>query len=432
MNPGLTRLLRVLQAIVAAVQLLRTPRESRDTFKGELEQMRRTLAATREELEWELAVSTALRDLSKPLISVETSLGNMAVAVLERARNLTSSPQGYVSAIDTASGVNVGHTTSPVVDGPCQIAEKGINLGRGPDGKYTGLWGHALNTGKPFLTNRPQEHSSAGGYPSGHIEIERFLTVPLMLDGNPAGQIAVANAPRDYTGRDIEALCRLARFYALALQRKESQQRTDAALREKEVLLREIHHRVKNNLQVISSLLNLQAGFIKDERVLELLMDSQNRVRSMALVHEQLHRSKDLSKIHFGDYVRNLAASLFSAYGVRSSNVGLHLDVDEVYLGIDMAIPCGLIIHELASNSLRHGFPKGRRGEVRITVRADAAAPREIVVEDNGVGLKAGTDIQNTKSLGLRLVHILAEQMEARVSHEEGTATRFRVTIPKP
>lgn len=391
----------------------------------------RELSKTREELQWELSVSAAIRDLSKPLISVNTSVAKMAVVVLERALHLTESTDGYISAIDPVTGENVGHSTQSVLASECKLPERPDALLLGPDGKFAGLWGHALNTGKPIIANSPESHPAANGFPEGHIPIRRFLSVPVMLDGKPAGQIALANAPRDYRYRDVKAVRRLARFYALALQRKQSQARTDTALREKEVLLREIHHRVKNNLQVICSLLNLQAGLLSDQQLLDMLKDSQNRVRSMALVHEQLHRSKDLSKILLGDYVRNLVASLVSAYGVPSRKIAVSIDAEELFVGIDTATHLGLIVHELVSNSFRYAYPGERSGVVSISLRTAPDGGVMLCVEDDGIGVPETVDVFNTKSLGLRLVRILAEQMDATLDCERQKGTRFLVTIPK-
>ncbi|MCP5118184.1 MAG: sensor histidine kinase, partial [bacterium] len=192
-----------------------------------------------------------------------------------------------------------------------------------------------------------------------------------------------------------------------------------------------IHHRVKNNLQVISSLLNLQAGNLGDPRALEMLKESQNRVRSMAMVHEQLHRSRNLSKINFGEYVRNLAASLFCSYGVESNRISLRLEIDDIAFGIDTAIPCGLIIQELVSNSLKHAFPDNRSGEIRIALSAGAGGGKVLSVEDDGVGLPANIKCDYTRSLGLRLVRILAEQVDATFAYSKRNGTQFQIEIPE-
>jgi len=200
-----------------------------------------------------------------------------------------------------------------------------------------------------------------------------------------------------------------------------------ASLREKEVLLQEIHHRVKNNLQVISSLLSLQSRHVSDPAALEILKESHNRVRSMALVHETLYQSGDLGRINVAEYVRRLAAHLFSSYGVSPSLVRLAIQIDVVEFGIDTAIPCGLFINELVSNALKHAFPGRRGGEVCIELRRQEDGPFLLKVSDDGVGLPPELDYENTASLGLQLVTTLAAQLEGTLEYAGGNGTTFQL-----
>lgn len=211
-------------------------------------------------------------------------------------------------------------------------------------------------------------------------------------------------------------------------ERKRAEQQTKASLKEKEVLLKEIHHRVKNNLQVISSLLNLQRGSIKDPQTLEIFQESQNRVESMALIHEQLYRSKDLSRIDFADYIRNLVANLFCSYEVRANAITLKINVDNVLLDINAAIPCGLIINELIANSLKYAFPVGKEGEIWIEFNSNNDK-FTLIVADNGVGFPQDLDFQNTNSLGLQLVNALTEQLEGNIELDNSVGTKFIITF---
>ena len=214
-------------------------------------------------------------------------------------------------------------------------------------------------------------------------------------------------------------------------ERKRAEEQIKASLKEKEVLLKEIHHRVKNNLQVISSLLYLQSRNIEDNQTLEMFQDSQHRVRSMALVHERLYQSQDMARVDFAQYVRNLANHLFRSYGVNSNLIRLKINVDDVFLGIDTAIPFGLIINELVSNSLKHAFPDGREGEIRIGLRADDGE-FSLVVSDNGVGFPRDLDFRDTQSLGLRLVNTLVEQLEGTIELDRSDGTAFKITFAEP
>ena len=202
-----------------------------------------------------------------------------------------------------------------------------------------------------------------------------------------------------------------------------------AALEEKDVLLSEIHHRVKNNLEIVSSLLDLQAADFVDEPALRVLRSSQNRIRSMALIHEKLYQSEALARIDFGDYIRTLVADLYNLYGVSPDDIELKIDVDQILLGIDSSIPSGLIINELVSNSLKHAFPADRHGEISIAFRPDDDSQYMLTVGDNGVGFPEGLDFRNTKSLGLRLVNALTAQLKGTIEMDRSGGTAFKITF---
>lgn len=208
-------------------------------------------------------------------------------------------------------------------------------------------------------------------------------------------------------------------------ERKQAEVRLKASLKEKEVLLREIHHRVKNNLQIISSLLNLQSRNLKDEKARDMFKESQVRVRSMALVHEKLYRSEDLSNVDFSEYIRNLAEHLFHVYGVH--DVDLKIDIENVFLDINTAIPCGLIISELISNSLKYAFPKGGGGELKVGLRRDSEEFYKLTVGDSGKGLPEDFDIKSGDSLGLQLVDMLTEQLNGSLSFKHGAGAKFEI-----
>jgi len=211
-------------------------------------------------------------------------------------------------------------------------------------------------------------------------------------------------------------------------ERKQAEENIKASLREKEVLLREIHHRVKNNLQVISSLLNLQSAYIKDKQYAEMLKESQNRIKSMALIHEKLYQSEDLACIDFGRYIKDMTYGLFRSYGVSTAAITPKMDVGDISLQIDAAIPCGLIINELVSNSLKHAFPD-RKGEIAVSLHS-VDGTIELTVSDNGVGIPDTIDFENTETLGLRLVTILAEdQLDGDITLTRGMGTEFRITF---
>ncbi len=205
----------------------------------------------------------------------------------------------------------------------------------------------------------------------------------------------------------------------------------NASLQEKLVLLKEIHHRVKNNLQVISSLLSLQARDIADLRSRELFMNSQNRVQTMALIHERLYQSDDLSKLDFAEYIPTLAESLFSTYKTEHQNIALRVDVEDLLIELDQAIPCGLMINELVTNALKYAFPNMEQGTISIGLRAVEGDTIELNVVDDGIGLPEDISTRSEKSLGLQLINILTRQLRGQLEIKNpDRGTHFCITFP--
>jgi two-component sensor histidine kinase len=209
----------------------------------------------------------------------------------------------------------------------------------------------------------------------------------------------------------------------------EANQKVAASLREKEMLLTEVRHRVKNNLQIIDSLLSLQAANVGDKRSRAILGESRDRVRSMALIHETLfRRGKDETKLDFKDYVQRLVQSLMRAYGVDASRISLRLNIEDVDIGADEAVLCGLIVNELVSNALKHAFGK-KKGHITIGLTRDGNGLYDLIVRDNGVGLPDNTSLSGGKSLGLNLVGALCDQLGAECTLTRQKGTRVRITF---
>jgi two-component sensor histidine kinase len=204
-----------------------------------------------------------------------------------------------------------------------------------------------------------------------------------------------------------------------------------ASLREKDVLLREVHHRVKNNLQLVSSLLYLQSRETQDSRVLKMFQESQARIRSMALVHERLYQSSSMASIDFGEYTQRLVDDLFHSYGISDDQIVSRIDMDNTTLSVDTAIHCGLVINELISNSLKHAFPGNRKGKVYIELCSDELGCT-LTVGDNGIGLPPDTARQRDQSLGLQLVSTLVQQLGGDIKVDTGPGTTFRITFSLP
>lgn len=275
-----------------------------------------------------------------------------------------------------------------------------------------GRFRHTLETGEPYLSPRFIN-------PRNDVEIVESYEWELHRMTLPDGQHGVICYYYDSTKlRDAEAALR-------------------ASLAEKEVLLKEIHHRVKNNMQVISSLVDLQAGQLKDEAMRAVLQDVTHRVRSMALVHEKLYQSADMARVEFAEYAQSLLNYLWRAHGTAASGIRLTTDLEPVPLSVNTAVPCGLILNELATNALKHAFPKkeGERGsncEIRVTLKVGSEGRVCLSVRDSGTGMPAGVDWRHADSLGLRLVQILAKQLSAAVEVQSGEGTEFSVSFGGP
>jgi PAS domain S-box-containing protein len=213
--------------------------------------------------------------------------------------------------------------------------------------------------------------------------------------------------------------------------RKQAEERIHASLREKEILLGEVHHRVKNNMQVISGLLDLQASSSGNPELTGMLNESQRRIRSMALVHEKLYGSKDFARIDMAGYLRTLSQDLFQSHKINPGKIDLIIQTDGVYVDINKAIPCGLILNELISNAIKHAFPGDRQGELQIIIREEKNTEIEIVVRDNGLSLPDNVDIHQPRTVGLHLVNgLVKNQLDGQMEVRRDNGTEFRIKFP--
>lgn len=208
--------------------------------------------------------------------------------------------------------------------------------------------------------------------------------------------------------------------------RKSAESQIKKSLQEKEVLLKEIHHRVKNNLQIISSLLYFQSKKAKSKNTHELFNESQNRIQSMALIHEKLYQSDDFENINFEEYLKSLTSHLLFSYGVRSKDIQMQIHVDNIPISIEKAIPCGLIINELISNSMKYAFPNDSKGEIQIQLKKQKK-DIELIVQDNGIGISRDINWETSKTLGLRLVHTLVQQLHGTLEIKNEKGIEFKI-----
>lgn len=266
--------------------------------------------------------------------------------------------------------------------------------------------------------------------------IRTLINVPIMLRGRMAGFLGfdAVRTRKIWSDDDIRLLKLVGEIIANALDRSSVEQALQKSVREKEVLLREIHHRVKNNMQIVDSLLYLQAQAIRshvDPVAIDAFTKSQSRIKSMAAIHDRLYRSRDLSSIECGEYLRTLVPELLRSYDI-SDRVTTQIESDPLRLAIDQAIPCGLIVNELLTNSLKHGFPEGRGGTVSIRLHEFANGRYELRVEDDGIGIPEDKCLDSPGSMGLRLVRDLARQLEGELAIESNGGTHVRLVFRVP
>ncbi len=253
-----------------------------------------------------------------------------------------------------------------------------------------------------------------------HLVGESYMP---MLGGGKTYLWCVASALYDSKGDLVGAIESIRDI----TERKHSEDALKASLHEKEVLIKEVHHRVKNNLQIVSSLLRIQSMSIQDENALEAFQDSQDRIRSMALVHEKLYRSSDLSNVHINEYISQLTSELIRGFG-SEKKAKVYLDLEDAFLGIDKAIPFGLILNELITNCLKHAFPGDKKGEIHVGLNSDGNR-LELTVYDNGVGMPQDMDIHRIRSTGLTLVQSLVKQLKGTINIKDDGGTRFEICI---
>ncbi|MBN4006875.1 PAS domain S-box protein [Nostoc sp. LPT] len=282
------------------------------------------------------------------------------------------------------------------------------------------------------------------------FEVKANLVVPILLEvssQNPGSYIwglliaHQCSGFREWEENQLDLLDQVTVQLAIAIQqssileqaqtelvqRQKAQIKLKTALAEKEVLLKEVHHRVKNNLQIVSSLLQLQSQTLKDPEIIKVLRESQNRIESISLIHKNLYTSANIGQIDVADYISNLAASLLISYQICPGKIFLETDIDSVSLNVDQAIACGLVINELISNALKHAFPNQQVGKISIALH-NTGNSIEMTIRDNGIGLPDNLDWRNTDSLGLSLVHdLVTEQLEGDITLKRDRGTVFKI-----
>ena len=310
------------------------------------------------------------------------------------------------------------------------IHEKGFSL----DTKDYPVYIHALETHHDITAEDASKHPELREFKEGYIKqngIISMLNVPIWLQKEMVGVLCLEQTgnSKTWTFEEQDFAASVSYILSLTLEaskRDKAQKQIVKSLEEKDVLLREIHHRVKNNMQIISSLLSLQSGNIENPEMKDIFSQSQNRVKSMSMIHEQLYQTDDLARIDFKNYVNGLIKSLFQIYSANQKQIEWEVNVEDVKLDIETAIPCGLIINELVSNSLKHAFINRQYGKIVFNMVRDNKTIN-FKVSDNGIGIPYNSQIENTSTLGLNLVKTLVKQLEGELKVEQNNGVSYDV-----
>ena len=266
--------------------------------------------------------------------------------------------------------------------------------------------------------------------PDGHVVLDNVLFTPLNINKKTVGIIGVANKDGGFTSRDVEIARSFGDLAAVALTYSEYEDKLAKSLQGKETLLKELNHRVKNNMQVIISLLRLQSDKIGDEQLKNYLLDTQNRIYAMSAVHETLHQSDNLSSVDLSEYLTKLSDTTFETYRTDTGNVQFSAKIKSIPVDLEKSYPIGLVINELLSNSLKYAFPDGHEGKINITGELEENTVK-LVVSDTGVGIPQEFDWRTTDSLGLQLVRSLVEeQLQGTVELGRTEGTKWSITFP--
>jgi PAS domain S-box-containing protein len=293
-----------------------------------------------------------------------------------------------------------------------------------------GLTGRIYQSGETIYIPLDSSHDPRIARPVIEAEgLNSFIGVAIQAGGETVGVMNILSRPPDILGEDVITLVSaIGLQVGWAIRNAQFYEKLKTSVTEKEILLREIHHRVKNNMAIISALLQLQARHSNDDNIDLIFRDSQNRISSMALVHEKLYQTQDFSTIDLREYVEDLVRHLLHTYGKKEGDIGLVLSIDDINLNIDTMIPCGLIINELVSNSIKYAFKGVERPEISISLNADDTQAT-LIFSDNGIGIPEHIDFQSSETLGLKIVNMLATQLKGTAELNRGGGTRFTINF---
>jgi two-component sensor histidine kinase len=274
---------------------------------------------------------------------------------------------------------------------------------------------------------------SLGIVPHGK-EALSVISSPMIAGEKIIGVITLQDYAKEnaFSQSQLDTLSAIATQAAIAIENAELYSSLKKSLLEKEILLKEVHHRVKNNLQIMSSLIKLQSHYVNNKQMLQILNETESRIQSMAIVHNKLYSTQEYEKVNFAEYVKSLTDNFWNTYGIRLKNLHIDIKVENISINIDTAIPCGLIINELVMNSIKYAFPDKREGTITIMLEKEQNSRfYKLIVKDDGIGMKKGFNVEKADTLGIQLVNLLSKQMNGKfeVKSEKNKGCEFIITL---
>ena len=347
--------------------------------------------------------------------------------ILSEIQSMTGSQYSFFGFMNDDDSEMDIYTWSKEALAECQVLENPIHFSI----DKAGLWAEAIRNRKPMIQNDYEEnHKGKIGLPAGHVKIKRLATVPIFFHGKMVSVAAVSNKPTDYTEEDIRNLENFISNAHIILSHKEYVDKIVFSEREKETLLKELNHRVKNNMQVIISLMRLQADRIESEELRTSFLETQNRIYAMSAVHETLHLSKNLSSVDLSEYLTKLSDTTFHTYRTDGGKIQFSAEIQPIPVELEKSYPIGLVINEFLSNSLKYAFPDGQEGEIRISGELEGNTV-SLIISDTGIGIPQNLDWRSIDSLGLSIVRSLVEdQLQGTIDLDRTHGTKWTITFP--
>ncbi len=343
--------------------------------------------------------------------------------ILSSIVSMTTSRYGFYGFMDAAESTMTIHSWSGTAMHDCAMVDKPTCY----EINSVGVWGEAIRRREPLIINDySAAHPAKKGFPVGHVQLERILVVPYVNHGSIISVAAVANSEDEYDETDVWQIQAFLSAVQEMLDRRKAEAELRAMVQRQEILMQELKHRVKNNLNIVSSLLRLEMPGITDPGAIKVLADAESRIRSIAMIYERLYLAPSMEGVELGAYIQELSQNIINLYTSNHSHITLRMELSKVELATERAVALGLILNELIMNVLKYAYPGGARGELRITLANDAGSIR-LRVEDDGVGLPASFSPSATDSMGTQLVVMLSQQIGAQVTYacpEGGSGTQ--------